>query len=115
MLLLLEGNPNLVVDTTTLGSRIVSLSVSLLRARCVRYRRILLGMRRQLPHLHRWQHVHLFFMLVESGGGWMVARVEGSSSASENHPPNDGFITQPTVLRTKILGTKDPMDLRAAD
>ena len=54
-------------------------------------------------------------MLVESGGGWMMARVEGSSSASENHPPNDGFITQPTALRTKILGTKDPMDLRAAD
>ena len=70
-----------VVDTTTLGSRIVylSLSLSLLRARFVRYRRILFcGMRRQLPHLHRWQHVRLFsIFLLESGGGWMVARMEG--------------------------------------
>ena len=59
-----------VVDTTTLGSRIVylSLSLSLLRARCC-------GMRRS--YLICLAGNTRVFFLVESGGGWMVARTEG--------------------------------------
>ena len=61
-----------VVDTTTLGSRIVYLSL-LIAAPCP-----FLWNEAQLPHLHRWQHVRLFsIFLLESGGGWMVARMEG--------------------------------------
>ena len=94
---------------------VFSLSVSLLRARCVRYRRSLVGMRRQLPHLHRWQHVRLYSLLVESGGGWMVARMEGMLVGPSKPPPKRWFYYATHRAADYILGTKDPMDLRAAD
>ena len=74
---------------------VFSLSVSLLRVRCVRYRQSLVGslvgMRRQLPHLHRWQHVRLYSLLVESGGAWMVARMEGMLVGPSKPPPKRWF------------------------
>ena len=96
---------------------VFSLSVSLLHARCVRYRRILVGTRRQLPHLHccPMQHVRLCLLLVKSGGGWMVARMEGMLVGPSKPPPKRWFYYATHRAADYILGTKDPMDLRAAD
>ena len=98
-----------VVDTTTLGSRIVylSLSLSLLRARFVRYRRILFcGMRPATSSASLATRAFVFDFLVGEWW-WMDGGEDGRiARAPVNHPLTMKLLRSPSRCGLIVLALK---------